>query len=52
MTLKDAMEMTMYQMYDLLERFNLYTSWDIDMRARMAGASSDKPVENWMKQIH
>lgn len=54
MSLKDCMELTMYQLYDLIERFNLYTSWDIDIRSRMVfGASgSDKPIENWMKSIH
>ena len=52
LTLKDAMELTMYQLYDLIERYSLYINWDIDIRSRMAGAKGDKPVENWMKQIH
>lgn len=52
MSLKDCMELTMYQLYDLIERYSLYLNWDIDIRSRMAGAKIDKPVENWMKQIH
>ena len=52
MSLKDCMELTMYQLYDLIERYGLYLNWDIDIRSRMAGAKVDKPVENWMKQIH
>ena len=52
MSLKDCMELTMYQLYDLIERYSLYINWDIDIRSRMAGAKVDKPVENWMKQIH
>ena len=52
MSLKDCMELTMYQLYDLIERYSLYLNWDIDIRSRMAGAKVDKPVENWMKQIH
>ena len=52
LTLKDAMELTMYQLYDLIERYSMYLNWDIDIRSRMAGAKGDKPVENWMKQIH
>lgn len=52
LTLKDAMELTMYQLYDLIERYSMYLNWDIDIRSRMAGAKVDKPVENWMKQIH
>ena len=52
MGLFDLMELTMYQLYDLIERYMLYINWDIDIRSRMAGAKNDKPVENWMKQIH
>lgn len=52
LTLKDAMELTMYQLYDLIERYSLYINWDIDIRSHMAGAKGDKPIENWMKQIH
>ena len=52
MSLKDCLELTMYQLYDLIERYSLYINWDIDIRSRMAGAKVDKPVENWMKQIH
>ena len=52
MSLKDCMELTMYQLYDLVERYSLYLNWDVDLRSRMAGAKGDKPLENWMKQIH
>ena len=52
MSLKDCIELTMYQMYDLIERYTLYVNWDIDMRSRLAGAKPDKPVDNWMKNIH
>lgn len=52
MSLKDCLELTMYQMYDLVERYSLYINWDIDMKSRLAGAKSDKPVDNWMKNIH
>ena len=52
MTLKDCMNLTMFQIYDLVERYTLYINWDIDIRSRMAGAKGDKPVENWMKNIH
>ena len=50
--LKEMSELTMYQLYDLIERYHLFVNWDIDLRSRMAGAKNDKPVENWMKQIH
>jgi hypothetical protein len=29
----------------------LYVNWDIDIRARMAGAKADKPMDNWMKKL-
>ena len=52
MSLKDCTELTMFQMYDLIERYTLYINWDIDMKSRLAGAKPDKPVDNWMKNIH
>lgn len=51
-SLRELIELTFYQLYDLIERYTLYINWDIDIRSRMAGAKGDKPVENWMKQIH
>lgn len=52
MSLCDCINLTMYQIYDLIERYTLYVNWDIDMRSRLAGAKPDKPVDNWMKNIH
>ena len=52
MRLQDCCELTMYQLYDLLERYMLYVNWDMEIRARMAGAKGDKPIEDWMKNIH
>ncbi len=52
MTLQECCQLTMYQIYDLIERYTLYVNWDIDIKSRMAGASSDKPIEDWMKNIH
>lgn len=52
MSLKDVMNLTMYQLYDLVERYTLYLNWDLDIRGQMAGAKNDKPVDNWMKNIH
>lgn len=52
MSLFELNKITMYQLYDLVERYMLYVNWDIDIRSRMAGAKNDKPVENWMKNIH
>lgn len=52
MSLEDCMNLTIYQIYDLIERYSLYTNWDMDIRSRLAGAKSDKKPENWMKNIH
>lgn len=52
MSLQEVMDLTLYQLYDLVERYMLYINWDIDLRSRLAGAKPDSPAENWMKNIH
>ena len=52
MSLKDCMELTMYQIYDLVERYALYINWDLDVRTRLAGGKPDSKPEDWMKNIH
>ena len=52
MTLQDYCNCTIYQLFDLVERFNLYIDWDIDLRVRLTGTKPKKEVENWMKPIH
>ena len=52
MSLQDVMNLTMYQLYDLVERYMLYINWDIDIRSRLAGATPDGKPDNWMKNIH
>lgn len=51
-SLNNAMKLTMYQVFDLVERYSKYIAWDIDLRVRLAGGKSDKEPENWMKNIH
>ena len=51
-SLKELMELTIFQLYDLVERYSLYTNWDIDLRSRLAGGKPDKHPDNWMKNIH
>lgn len=50
--LLDLIKLTMFQLYDLIERYSLYINWDIDIRQRLAGAKPDSQPENWMKNIH
>ena len=52
MSLQDCMSLTIFQMYDLVERYGLYTNWDIDIRCRLAGGKPDGQPDNWMKNIH
>ena len=52
MPLSEAMNLTMYQMYDLVERYTLYLNWDLDIRARLAGGKPDSKPDDWMKNIH
>ena len=52
MSIQDMADLTIYQLYDLVERFNLYLAWDIDVRSRLAGGKPDKHPDNWMKNLH
>ena len=50
--LDNLVNLTIYQINDLLERYSLWVNWDLDMRARLIGGSSDSKPDNWMKNIH
>ena len=52
MSLQDLLNLTIYQLYDLVERYMLYTNWDLDVRTRLAGGQPDSKPDNWMKIIH
>lgn len=52
MSLQNAMDLTMFQLYDLVERYMLYINWDMDIRCRLAGGKPDSQPDNWMKNIH
>lgn len=52
MSLQDLMDLTVFQLYDLIERYSLYMNWDIDVRTRLAGGKPDTQPDNWMKDIH
>lgn len=43
---------TMFQIYDLMERFILHMNWDLDIKTRLAGGKPDSQPDNWMKNIH
>ena len=50
--LQEIMDLTMFQLYDLVERYMLYINWDMDIRLRLAGGKPESQPDNWMKNIH
>ena len=50
--IQEIMDLTIYQLYDLVERYMLYIKWDMDVRCRLAGGKPDNQPDNWMKNIH
>ena len=52
MNLENIMNLTMFQLYDLIERYMLYVNWDMDVRCRLAGGKPENQPDNWMKNIH
>ena len=52
MSIQDLMKLTMFQLYDLIERFTLYMAWDLDIKQRLAGGKPEEHPDNWMKNIH
>lgn len=52
MSLENCLNLNMFQIFDLMERYNAFIEWDVDLRVRLAGGKPDKPVESWMRDIH
>lgn len=50
--LQTLTKLTIYQLYDLMERYSLFMSWDLDIRTRLAGGKPDSHPDDWMKSIH
>lgn len=51
-SIKQLVELTVYQLYDMMERYGLYLNWDLDIKQRLAGGKPDDTPDNWMKNIH
>lgn len=51
MSVAEICNLTIYQLYTLIERYGLYVNWDLDIRTRLAGGSPDSKPENWMKNL-
>lgn len=50
--IESMINLTMFQLYDLVERYHLWIAWDLDVRSRLAGGKPDSKPDNWMKNIH
>lgn len=51
-TMEDCLNLTLFQLFDIMERYSLYTNYDLDLRVRLAGGESKQEMENWMKSLH
>lgn len=52
MSLVDCINLTLYQLYDLVQRYTLFVNWDLDVKTRLAGGKPETHPDNWMKNIH
>lgn len=52
MSFSDNYNLTLFQLYDLVQRYMLFVNWDLDIKTRLAGGKPDSQPDNWMKNIH
>ena len=52
MSLEEASNLTLFQLFDLIERYTAFVEWDTDLRLRLAGGTPNKTVETWMRDLH
>lgn len=51
-SLNECINYNLFQLFDLIERFTSREDWDIDLRVKLAGGSSDKTPESWMRDLY
>lgn len=49
---KELSQYTVFQLRDEMDRFNLKENFDMNIKARLAGAKDLEEVDNWMKDLH
>ncbi len=52
MSLEECNNLTVFQLFDLVERYMLFVNWDMDVKSRLAGGKPEGKPDNWMKNIH
>lgn len=50
--LKVVLDYTIYQLYDQMKRFQLFQAFDMNIKAKLAGATDLDDAENWMDDIY
>ena len=50
--MNELLSLTVYQLFDEFERFELKQAFDTYFKAKLAGAQNIEEVENWMKELH
>lgn len=51
-SLDKAINLNLFQLFDLIERYTAFVEWDTDLRVRLAGGKPDKTVETWMRDLY
>ncbi len=50
MSVKEILSLTLYQIFNLMKRFNLYTQYQLQIQAMLQGAENVEPVD-WLQKI-
>lgn len=51
MSVDDCAHLNLFQLFNLMERYNAFVEWDVDLRLRLAGGKPNKQVESWMRNL-
>lgn len=52
LNIDNCKNLTLFQLFDLMERFTAFIEWDTDLRVRLAGGKPEKTVESWMRDLY
>lgn len=52
LSLLEINKYTLFQIYDIIERYNLNEAYEIDLKVRLAGGKPEREVEQWTKNLH
>ena len=50
--ISDYLNMTLFQLLDTIERFNLKIAWDIDLKTRLAGGTPKEEAKDWTQDLY